>query len=117
MVHSQFPTIMEDQANNPHNIILISYHCNYTNETRLSFMKSSFEQCDFLFLQEHGFFKSQFDWFDKLGNGVGKHAVTAMEESVLFSGRPYGRTAIVWNKDLKLEVRAIQHESKRVCNG
>ena len=56
----------------------ISYNYEHADDVRLPHMKELFKQCDFLLLQEHGLLKSQFEWFDKIDNGVGKHGVSAM---------------------------------------
>ncbi len=60
-------------------------------------------------------YKSQFGWFDKIGNGVGKHSVSAMNERKLLRGHPNGGAAIIWNKNLKTKVVPAEHESDRVC--
>ncbi len=68
-----------------------------------------------MFLQEHGLYKSSFGWFDKIGNGVGKHGVSAMNERKFLRGRPNGVATIIWNKILKTKVVPVEHESDRVC--
>ena len=67
---------------------LISYNCEYANNVRLPFMKELFSNCDFLFIQEHGLFKSRLSWFYNLGDNVGIHGVSAKDECQLIHGRP-----------------------------
>ena len=43
-------------------------------------------------------YKSQFGWFDKIDNGVGKQGVSAMTENKLLRGRPNGGAVILWRK-------------------
>ncbi len=64
------------------------------NDVRLPQLQELFKQCDVLFLQEHALYKSQFGWFDKLSNGVGKHGVSAMDENRALHGCPNGGAAI-----------------------
>jgi hypothetical protein len=96
-------------------LTITSYNCEYANDVRLPFLQKMFNTCDFLFLQEHGLFKSQFGWFDKIGDGVGKHGVSAMNECEALYGRPHGGAVIIWNKNLKWKVVSIEFDSDRVC--
>ncbi len=68
-----------------------------------------------MLLQEHGLYRSQFDWFNSLGDNVGKHGVSAMNERVLLKGRPRGGAAIILKGSLKARVTPIDIESQRVC--
>ena len=65
---------------------LISYNCQYADNVRLPFIKHLFSQCDFLFIQEHGRFKSTLSWFHTLGKDVGVHGVSAMDEGQILRG-------------------------------
>lgn len=97
-----------------HNISIISYNTQCANDAKLPFLQELFGLADFLLLQEHGLCKSQFGWFDKLQNGIGKHGVSAMKEDVLLKGRPHGGCAILWKRDLKLNVEPVVLESSRL---
>ena len=97
------------------NVTCISYNCSYANDVKLPFLKELFEQCDFLMLQEHGLYKSQFQWFDNIQNGIGKHGESAMDENQLLRGRPHGGVAILWNPKLKSKITPISCSSPRLC--
>ena len=97
------------------NLSCISYNCNYANNVKLPFFKELFEQCDFLMLQEHGLYNSQFQWFDNIKNGIGKHGLSAMDEGQLLRGRPHGGVVILWNPNLKCKVTPLKCNSPRFC--
>ena len=89
-----------------HKLSIVSYNCQCANDPKLPFLRELYDKCDFLLLQEHGLFKSQFGWFDKIDeqNGVGKCGVSAMNEEILLTGRPHGgvHVAIIWKSNMKL---------------
>ena len=97
------------------NLSLTSYNCEHADDIRLPFMKQIFSQCDFLFIQEHGLFKSSLSWFNALGDDVCIHGVSAMDEGQLIRGRPHGGAAIMWRSTLGHHVSAISLDSKRMC--
>ena len=92
-----------------------SYNCEHAGDTRLPFIRRLFKTCDFLCIQEHGLFKSQLDWFDKIDNWLAKHGISAMDETKALRGRPHGGVAILWNSTLANNVVPVQCESKRIC--
>ena len=86
----------------------VSYNCGGgVDKLKLPFIKTIFQESDFLFLQEHCLFKSQLGVFDDIDEGVGKHGVSAMDENVLSRGRPHGGVAIVWNKNIACKVTPV----------
>ncbi len=93
----------------------ISYNCEYDGDFRLSFLKELYQKSDFLILQEHSLYKSQFGWFNKLGIDVGKHAASAMDETKNLQGRPRGGSAILWKGSLNTKVIPVEYDSQRVC--
>ena len=93
---------------------ITSYNCEYANEIRLPFLQHLLNQSDFLLLQEHGLYKSKFDWFDNIGD-VSYHGVSAMDEKKLLKGRPNGGAVILWKNSLENKVLAIPYDSKRIC--
>ena len=93
----------------------ISYNCEYANKIRLPFLKHLFSQCAFLFIQEHGLFKSKLSWFQNLGKNVGVHGVSAMDEGRIVRGRPRGGAAIVWHGSLGNRVTPVPWDSTRLC--
>ena len=72
-------------------------------------------KCDFLLIQEHCLYKSQFHKFGKLNQSVSYCGSSAMDESKLLFGRPFGGTAIIWKMNLKHVVNEIQCNSDRLC--
>ena len=94
-------------------LCITSYNCEYANEIRLPFFQYLLEKSDFLLLQEHGLYKSKFDWFDRLGD-ISYHGVSAMDEKVLLRGRPHGGAVILWKNSLKNKVTAVSVESTRL---
>ncbi len=55
-------------------------------DSRLSCLKELYHKSDFLILQEHGLYKSQFGWFNKLGIDVDKNGASAMDETKILKG-------------------------------
>ena len=94
---------------------LISYNCQHVNNVRLPFIKMLFKQCNFLFIQEHGLFKSKLSWFHSLGKDVGVHGMSAMDEGKIIRGRPRGGVAIVWHGSLCHRVTPVPWDSTRMC--
>ena len=92
-----------------------SIYCEHADDTRLSFIKKLFSECDFLCLQEIGLYKSQFSWFDQIDKDLGMHGVRAMDYNQLLYGRPHGGVVILWKLTLKAKVVPVAYESKRVC--
>lgn len=80
---------------------IASYNCEYADGSWVDFLKEVFKSCDFLLIQEHRLYKSQFGWFNRLNDdGIGKHGVSAMNEHKLLSGRPHGGAAILWHNNI-----------------
>ncbi len=71
---------MEDQINR-NKLTCITFNCEHANGVRLPQLQEPFKQCDVLFLQEHALYKSQFRWFNKLSNVIGKHGVSTLDEN------------------------------------
>ncbi len=92
----------------------ISYNYEYADDSRLSFLKELYHKNDFLILQEHGLYKSQFGWFNKLGIDVGKHRASAIGE-IFLKGRPRGGSVIHWKGSLNAKVIPVENDSQRVC--
>ncbi len=105
------------QLNFLNKLTCIVYNCEYADHSRIDFIKSLYQQCDFLLLQEHGLYRSQFDWFNSLRDNVSKHGVSVMNERVLLKGRPRGGAAIIWKGSLNAIARVTQIdiEYQRIC--
>ena len=66
-------------------------------------------------LQEHGLYKTQFDWFNSLGDNISSHCVSAMDERRMLTGRPHGGAAIVWRSSINAKVTPVLFDSTRTC--
>ena len=96
---------------------IVSYNCKHFKDhgPKFDFINELFASCDILMLQEHCLYESEFMKLCKIGNGSGVEAVSAMDESIIRVGRPYGGCAIVWNPKLKGKVKSLVTNSKRLC--
>ncbi len=99
------------QLNFLNKLTCITYNCEYADHSRIDLIKSLYQQCDFLLLQEHRLYRSQFDWFNSLSDNVGKHGVISVNERVLLKGRHRGGAAIIWKDSLKAMVKPIDSKS------
>ena len=77
---------------------IITYNCKHfvTTGDKYKFMDNLFLDCDFLLLQEHWLYKSEFPKLLSLGSSTDMTAVSATDESIHRVGRPFGGCAIVW---------------------
>ena len=91
----------------------INYHGN--SEDRISYINNVMKHHYILLLQEHWLPVSAFDSINSKLENAGMHAVSGMDSSVLLQGRPYGGTAIIWNKDLKCSVTPFDTKCSRAC--
>ena len=66
-------------------------------------------------LQEHCLYKSNLHYFSKIIDHIGYVGSSAMDESFLLYGRPYGGCAIIWNNKMKYKVTQVDCTSKRLC--
>ena len=66
-------------------------------------------------LQEHCLYKSNLHYFSKISDHIGYVGSSAMDESFLLYGRPYGGCAIIWNNKMKYKVTQVDCTSKRLC--
>ena len=98
-----------------HKLSIISYNTQCANDVKLPYLEQLFTSADFLLVQEHGLFRTQFDWFNKLQDGIGKHGVSAMREEDFLKGRPFGGCAILWNRNSKLNIEPVELDSVRIA--
>ena len=66
-------------------------------------------------LQEHCLYKSNLHYFSKISDHIGYVGSSAMDESFLLYGRPYGGCAFLWNNKMKYKVTQVDCTSKRLC--
>ena len=95
-----------------------SYNCKHFDRTlcKLDFMKNVFNRCNFLCIQEHWLFDTQYHRFEWLcEDGVAYTSTSAMNPDVARVGRPHGGTAIIWKKNIDVKVEVINTVSPRLC--
>ena len=95
-----------------------TYNCkNFDGNQKTMFMSKLFQDCDFLCVQEHHKYVSEFDKFDKLDEKrtVMKEGKSAMDASILRPGRKHGGTMILWKGDIKYKVTPVPTLSNRLC--
>ena len=78
-------------------------------------MDDIFLDCDFLLLQEHWLYKSEFPELLSLGSSTDMTAVSAMDESIHRVGRPFGGCAIVWRASITGQITKIDSDCNRLC--
>ena len=93
---------------------IVTYNCNVFNDKKCLFIRELFQSCDFLLLQEHGQYKSRLDILSCIDENAVYWGSSAMDESVLLSGRPHGGTAIIWKSNVAYNVIPIQCKSVRL---
>ena len=94
----------------------ISYNCQHADDVKLPYLNELFSECDFLFLQEHGLYKSQFDFFNKVSKGnVGMHGVSALDEREILKGRPHRGVMILWHLNVMCKVTPINTNFDSFC--
>ena len=93
------------------NLPVTTYNCKHFNDLKCKYIKAIFERSDFLFLQEHCLFKSQFSQFNKIYNSVVFTCTSAMDETVPLVGRPHGGCGIFWRSSVQNKVDIIKCKS------
>ena len=101
-------------------LTIATYNCKYfdpdTSCDKLLYMNDIFSKCDFLCIQEHWLYESQFHRFDSLSSDdVAYCAVSAMDPDIQRSGRPHGGTAIIWRRSILQKIEIIETCSARLC--
>ena len=96
-------------------LTIISYNCQHADNVRLPILQELFEKCDFLLLQEHSLFQSKLSWFNNIGNNIGIHGVSAMDENKPLRGRPNGGAAILWHESINGRNSPVPWDNKRFC--
>ena len=100
-------------------LTVASFNCKYFDSNaglhKLKFMQDVFKKCDFLCIQEHWLYESQFHRFELIYSDIDYVATSAMDPECMHLGRPYGGTAIVWRRNLKYDVNIIKTCSNRLC--
>ena len=97
---------------------IATFNCkNYKGLLREEFIRPLYEGNDFLCLQEHWMYKSEFNKFDVLQVNdipVMHHGTSAMDPSVVQKGRSHGGTVILWKVNIVNQVTPIETISNRM---
>ncbi len=93
-------------ASNKQKLKLTSYNCkNFSNsEPKFEFINKFCAECDFIFLQEHWLYESEFVKLPEINGGSGVVAISAMDESDERLGHAYGCCAIIWNPNIQRKI-------------
>ena len=70
---------------------------------------------DFVLVQEHWQLPSRLSIFTESIDGICSHAVSAIDDTELLMGRPFGGCAILWRSSLRLVITPIHCQSSRLC--
>ena len=99
---------------------IASYNCKNFNgihsDLKRLFIQNLFKNCDFVLLQEHWLFDTQFCVFDDVlpGKSVSYVSKSSMNAAVQHTGRPHGGCAILWKTDMQFHVEGIDTMSSRL---
>ncbi len=96
---------------------LMSFNCKhfYESGSKLDFINQCVEDCDYLFLQEHCLYESQFWQISIIGGGMGVEAKRSMDESLCKEGRKYEGCAILWKPNVKGKIDPVECKNNRLC--
>ena len=94
-----------------------SYNCKHFGVDKYVIMQTLLVACDFLLIQEHCMYNTQF--IQRL-NSFSPNSVcvvsSSMDESVPLIGRPYWGFSIIWSSNIIIcKVDTIECISKRLC--
>ena len=93
-----------------------SYNSNGSSPNRLEYIKSLFQENDFIFIQEHWLHQENVDKYQYTIDDCSLHGISGMDQNELLNGRPYGGTAILWHTSGSFIVKPINNECKNVCS-
>ena len=94
-------------------IAIASYNSNGYAADRLAYMDKLMLTNDVLLVQKHWLMNSRISSLESSLHNV--HGGSSMPDNEIITGRPYGGTAIIWNKDLKCKITPISLSTERAC--
>ncbi len=102
---------------NKQKLKLTSYNCkNFSNSgPKFEFINKFNAECDFVFLQEHWLYESEFGKLSEINGDSGVVATSAMDESVERLGRAYGGCAFIWNLNIKGKIIKVDINNNCLC--
>lgn len=97
-------------------LTVATFNCKHFRDygPKFDFINELSASCDIIMLQEHCLYQSEFYKLAKIGNGSDVEAVSAMDENVYRTGRPFGGCAIVWNPKLQARFNVIKTGNNRL---
>ena len=90
---------MSEMMDLNHKFTVSSYNCKLFGDTKIPFIKTILQHTDFLLIQEHGLYKSNFDKLYLIDASINYHACSAMDENIPLAGRPHGGCGIIWKSN------------------
>ena len=97
-------------------LAIASYNSNGYAADRLAYMDKLMLTSDVLLVQEHWLMNSRISSLESSLHNVHVHGVSSMPDNEIITGRPYGGTAIIWNKELKCKITPISLSTVRACH-
>ena len=96
-------------------INFVSYNCHGFGPTQIDYTGKLCNQYDFVFVQEQWLLEENLASLHDSIPGVTSHGVSAMDSSILLSGRPHGGCSILWKTSLICIVSPVNTGNRRVC--
>ena len=94
---------------------IASYNSQGSGTGRIEYVQKLIDTNDFVLIQEHWLRNNQFPFYEKHVPGINTHCISAMDDTVVSCGRPFGGCAIIWRQTLGASVSPIVINCKRVC--
>ena len=94
---------------------LASYNTQGSGTGHIEYVQKLINTCDFVLIQEHWLGNNQFPYYERYIPGINTHCISAMDDSMVSCGRPFGGCAIIWRQSLDASVTPIVTVCKRVC--
>ena len=104
------------EYNKSDNFSVTTFNCKGFKYKNYDFLKSVFDECSILLLQEHWLHNFEFNNFEKVLKNCCFHAKSSMRDNELVLGRCYGGTAILWKKDLNATINIVETASPRLTS-
>ena len=95
---------------------ITTFNCQGFKERMYDYVNEVFMQSDLLLLQETWLYNFEHSNFNKFIPNCQYYAVSSMDEAELQRrGRPFGGCAILWKRNLNLEITPVNSTSPRIC--
>ena len=97
-----------------------TFNCkNFKGTITKNYCRELLDDSDFLLIQEHWLYEENFHKFDEINKNINicKNGKSAMNSSVIRSGRPHGGCMILWRDSIEYNIQPIQTISSKLnCN-